>query len=345
MRFLKLIRGAAGAGVGAVANAFEPQADPEIYGIDYDSRRVRPGFLFVAMRGETSDGNRFIDSAITNGAVAVVSDSESLPREGIAWARVEHGRRALASLSARFYSSPADRLHITGITGTNGKTTTAFLLESILNAAGRSTILIGTIEYHVAGEVYGAPHTTPEPLDLQRLFAGGVHRGAAEAVMEVSSHALAQERTYGLAFDVAVFTNLTQDHLDYHRDFESYFAAKRRLFEGVGAPPPRAAAINAEDEYGRRLLAAQIDPQQRIAYGVGAGEVRASALDLGRDGVRFRLDTPAGTVQMESLLLGRVNVQNILAATAAALARGCQLDEISEGVRRLQRVPGRFERV
>src|SRR5205085_4076662 len=206
--------------------------NPEIYGIEYDSRRIRPGYLFVAMRGETTDGNRYIDAAVEAGAVAVVSDSEQGPsREGIAWARARDGRQALAHLSGRFFGSPARKLHLAGITGTNGKTTTSFLLESILQAAGRKTVLVGTIEYHVGGEVFAAPHTTPEALDLSRIFAKGVSQGATEAVMEVSSHALSQGRVWGLRFDVPVFTNLTRDHLDFHGDFENYFAAKRKLFE------------------------------------------------------------------------------------------------------------------
>lgn len=348
MRFLDFVGGDDGvlAGVVRVAGAFEPQANPEVYGIEYDSRRIRPGFLFLAMQGESTDGNRYIDAAISNGAVAVVSDSsEVASREGIAWARVAHGRRALAVISSKFFSAPEKQLALTGITGTNGKTTTSFLLDSILNAAGRKTVLVGTIEYHVAGEVYDAPHTTPESLDLLRLFAGGVHRGANEGVMEVSSHALAQERTYGLPFDVAVFTNLTQDHLDYHGNFESYFAAKRRLFEGVGAAPPRVAVINAEDEYGRGLATFADGKSQVMTYGIESGDIRAEGVRLGRDGTRFLLCSPAGQVEVASPLLGRVNIQNILAAAGAALARGCSLDEMRRGIANLTRVPGRFERV
>ena len=212
MKFLELL-----VGVELAASGARQTADnPEITDIQYDSRRVTPGSLFVAMRGETSDGNRFIDQAIAGGAVAVVTDSD---REvaGIAWARVAHGRQALATLSANFYGQPAKKLGITGITGTNGKSTTAFLIEAILRAAGRTGALVGTIEYHVGGKVLPAPHTTPESLDLQRLFRETVASGGTEVVMEVSSHALVQGRTYGIPFSVAVFTNLTRDHLDYHK--------------------------------------------------------------------------------------------------------------------------------
>ena len=176
------------------------------------------------MRGELSDGNKFIDQAIAAGAVAIVSDSPTeKTRPGVAWALVPPGRRALARLSANFYHRPAERLAVTGITGTNGKSTVAFLVESILAVSGRKSALIGTIEYHVAGKVLPAPHTTPEALDLNRLLSEALGNGATEAVMEVSSHALAQQRVYGIPFDIAIFTNLTRDHLDYHHTMERIF--------------------------------------------------------------------------------------------------------------------------
>src|SRR5579872_4118483 len=230
------------------AEVLSRSGDASVSGLEYDSRRIKPGDLFVAIKGESSDGNKFIDRAIAAGAVAVVTDSSSeKAREGVAWALVPHGRRALAKLSANFYKRPAERLAITGITGTNGKSTTAFLVESILRAAGRKSALIGTIEYHVGGKLLPSPHTTPEALELQRLFRDELSSGGTEAVMEVSSHALAQERTYGIPFDVAVFTNLTRDHLDYHKSMEEYFSAKKILFTGDGADPPRVAVLNADD--------------------------------------------------------------------------------------------------
>src|SRR5712691_3503580 len=237
------------------AEILSQSGNASISGIEYDSRRVKPGDAFVAMRGESSDGNNFIDKAISEGAVAVITDSASeKPRNGVAWAQVPHGRRALARLSANFYKRPAERLTSTGITGTNGKSTTAFLIESILNAAGRKCALVGTIEYHVAGEVLPAPHTTPEALEINRMLADALGQGATETVMEVSSHALDQQRMYGIPFDVAVFTNLTRDHLDYHGTMEEYFRAKQVLFEGCGTAPPRAAVVNIDDEHGRQLL-------------------------------------------------------------------------------------------
>src|SRR6202051_4478994 len=236
------------------AEVLAQSGDPGVSSVEYDSRRVKPGCVFVAMRGESSDGNRFIDQAIQAGAVAVVTDSAAeKPRTGVAWAVVPHGRRALARISANFYRKPAERIAVTGITGTNGKSPTAFLVEPILTAAGRKSALIGTIEYHVAGHLYPAPHTTPEALELSRLLNEALGLGATDAVMEVSSHALVQERVFGVPFDVAVFTNLTRDHLDYHKTMEEYFAAKRVLFEGCGTDAPRVVVTNVDDESGAKL--------------------------------------------------------------------------------------------
>jgi UDP-N-acetylmuramoyl-L-alanyl-D-glutamate--2,6-diaminopimelate ligase len=321
--------------------------DASISSVEYDSRRVRPGCLFVAMRGETSDGNRFIDAAIQAGAVAVITDSPSeTPRPGVAWAVVPHGRRALARVSANFYRRPAERIAVTGITGTNGKSTTAFVIESILTAAGRKSALIGTIEYHVAGKVYPAPHTTPEALELARLFSEALGVGATEAVMEVSSHALAQERVYGVPFDVAVFTNLTRDHLDYHKTMDEYFTAKRVLFEGCGTDAPRAVVTNLDDEYGAKL--ADFSRKRSavvLTYGWERGDFHAKNVDISPRGTRFDMATSRETIPIFSPLIGRVNVYNILAAAAACYARGCEAQAIARGVDALTHVPGRFERV
>jgi len=317
----------------------------EISGVEYDSHRVRPGDCFVAMRGETTDGNRYIDAAIANGAAAVVTDSaQEKPRPGIAWAQVPHGRRALARISANLYRCPAEKLRITGITGTNGKTTTSFLIESILQAAGRKSALVGTVEYHVAGKVLPAPHTTPEAIDLARLFSDALGAGATEAVMEASSHALDQQRVFGIPFDVAVFTNLTRDHLDYHQTMERYFDAKGILFRGCGTEPPRVAVLNVEDEYGAKLT--QVTKSRlRLTYGIAAGDFHAEKVDSGRNGTRFDIVMPEGTIPIWSPLVGRVNVYNILAAAAAAYGRDCPTQAIERGVASLERVPGRFERV
>ena len=323
------------------------QGSAEIRGLDYDSRRVRRGFAFVAMRGEKTDGNRYIDQAIANGAVAIVSDSvEVPPRPDFAWAQVAHGRRALARLSANFYRRPAERLCSTGITGTNGKTTTAFILEAILDAARRKSALVGTVEYHLPGKVIPAPHTTPEPLELMQVLSQALAAGATEVVMEVSSHALEQQRVFGVPFDVAVFSNLTRDHLDYHVTFENYFAAKRILFEGCGTEPPRCAILNVDDEYGRKLLAF-CRGRTPVVYGYGfdSGDFHARNLRLTPAGNRFLLVTPAGEMEIASPLIGRVNVYNVIAACAAAFARNCTAEQITKGILSAARVPGRFERV
>jgi UDP-N-acetylmuramoyl-L-alanyl-D-glutamate--2,6-diaminopimelate ligase len=329
------------------AEVLSEQGNPDVTSVEYDSRRVKPGSLFVATHGDSSDGNRFIDCAMQAGAVAIVTDSTTEnPREGVAWAVVPHGRRALARISQNFYKRPAERLAITGITGTNGKSTTAFLVEAILTAAGRKSALIGTIEYHVAGRTYPAPHTTPEALELARLFNEAVGQGATDAVMEVSSHALAQQRIFGVPFDVAIFTNLTRDHLDYHKTMEEYFAAKRVLFEGCGTEPPRAAVTNLDDEYGGEL--AEFSRKRcsiALTYGWSRGDFRAEKVDISPRGTRFDLIAPQQRLAIFSPLIGRVNVYNILAAAAAGWARGCSPDAIARGVSSLTHVPGRFQRV
>ncbi len=334
MNFLELLDG---------AEYLAQQGNPPIAGLDYDSRRVKPGWCFVAIRGETTDGNRHIGAALQAGAVAVVSDSLA-PRPGVAWAQVVHGRRALARLSENFYGHPADRLFISGITGTNGKTTTAFLLNAMLRAAGRKSALLGTVEYRIGEEVLPAPHTTPEALELNQVLARAAEAGCAEAVMEVSSHALEQQRVYGVPFDVAVFTNLTRDHLDYHRTMEDYFASKTTLFQGCGTEPPRVAVINQEDEYGQRLRKLCKKQTELITYGIDRGDFHAKDLSIENAGVKFTLMTPQGEIPIWSPLLGRVNVYNLIAASASAYARGIDPRAIAEGAA-LARVAGRFERV
>jgi len=336
MNFLELLEG---------VELSAQSGNPEVAGVEYDSRRVKPGDVFVAMRGESSDGNRFIGQAIAAGAAAIVTDSDQAS-DKVAWAKVAHGRRALAALSANFYRKPAEKLAVTGITGTNGKSTTAFLLESIFKAANRKTALLGTIEYHVAEKVLPAPHTTPEPLDLQKLFADAVTNDVTEVAMEVSSHALAQQRTFGIPFDVAVFTNLTRDHLDYHNTMEEYFAAKRLLFTCTKAGSPRVAVINGDDESGQALLKFCKDQGTTVlSYGLGKGDFHASKIENSATNTKFDLVTPHGKVNIQSPLIGRVNVYNILGACAAAWSRDCSAVAIGAGIAALARVPGRFERV
>jgi UDP-N-acetylmuramoyl-L-alanyl-D-glutamate--2,6-diaminopimelate ligase len=329
------------------AEVLSQSGNPPVTAVEYDSRRVRPGTLFVAMKGETSDGNRFIDQAIAAGAVAIVTDSPTeLPRPTVAWAQVVHGRRALARISANFYKRPAERIANTGITGTNGKSTTAFLIESILQAAKRKTVLVGTIEYHVAGKIIPAPHTTPESLELNRMLSEGLGQGVTEAVMEVSSHALEQQRVFGIPFDVAVFTNLTRDHLDYHHTMEDYFRAKSVLFEGCGTDPPRAAVLNIDDEHGRELCKLSKKKSAEVfSYGLSSGDFHAEAVEITPRGTRFQLVTPKERIDLWTPMIGTVNVYNVLAAAAAGYARNCSPESIAKGIFDLASVPGRFERV
>jgi UDP-N-acetylmuramoyl-L-alanyl-D-glutamate--2,6-diaminopimelate ligase len=328
----------------------------EVKGVAYDSRRVGRGDVFVAMRGDATDGNRYIEAAVAQGVLAVVTDSREayakLRREHVevAAALVEHGRRALEEVSAAVMGHPERRLALSAVTGTNGKTTTAFLLEAMLRSVGRTCVLIGTIETHVGDEVRVSPHTTPEASDTLRVFADGVKAGATEAVMEMSSHALEQERVWGLPVDVAMFTNLTQDHLDYHGTMERYFAAKARLFEGVGAAPPRVAVVNLDDEYGGAMEKSAAACSEVWTYGLKSNygwvpEFRAEDVMLGAGETSFTWKTPMGTVEMRSSLTGRVNVYNLLAASCAALARGLSLEQIADAADKLRPVPGRFETV
>jgi len=323
-----------------------------ITGIEYDSRRVGPGAVFVAMKGGSTDGNRFISQAVAAGAIGIITDSARtfghlvVHHPNLPAVHVEHGRRALAEASAAFFGHPEKKLAATGITGTNGKTTTAFLTESLLNSAGRSTVLIGTIEYHIAGETRPSIHTTPESRDLFELMAEGATRGATELVTEVSSHALDQGRMIGIPFDVAVFTNLTRDHLDYHQTMENYFAAKRLLFDGTVYTAPRIAVVNAQDPHAEELASAARKAGAEIrTYGIERGDWRAADYTLTPGGATIRLETPAGSATVTSRLAGEVNVLNLLAAFTAAHARGIPFAQLVATVPTLKPVPGRFQPV
>ncbi|GGH16995.1 UDP-N-acetylmuramoyl-L-alanyl-D-glutamate--2,6-diaminopimelate ligase [Silvibacterium dinghuense] len=326
--------------------------NPLLRGMEYDSRRIPPGGLFVAMQGETTDGNRYIPKALELGAAAILTDSAEafagLRRDHpeTAAALIAHGRNALALASANFYAHPERALKLSGVTGTNGKTTTAFLLDAILNHAGRKTVLVGTIEYHVAGSVRPSPHTTPESRDLYELLREGVDAGASETVMEVSSHALEQGRVFAVPYDVAIFTNLTRDHLDFHGTMENYFAAKRRLFDGSLTEAPRVAVVNIDDPYGVRLGAAAREAgAQTYSYGLASGDFHASDVEMKPSGMRFTLHSPAGSIAIATRLTGQVNVYNLLAACAAAFARDLSLQQIQAGIASLECVPGRFQTV
>jgi len=319
-------------------------AASEVAGIQYDSRRVHAGDLFFAFPGARADGRRFAQDALTRGALAVVA--ESPPPEDLAarWIAVDHGRQTLALAARNFYGRPDERLGLTGITGTNGKTTTAYLTDSVLRAAGKTTAMIGTIEYHVAGRVLPAVNTTPESLDLMRLFVELEQAGGSHVTMEVSSHALDLGRVYGMQFHTVVFTNLTRDHLDYHRTMEAYFAAKQRLFLGAGGPSPKFAVLNRDDPHSREI---KLHPKTEVFwYGLGAeSNLRARHIASSFQGLRFDVQFGKLRFAVESPLLGKINVYNILAACGAGLSYGIAPETVARGIANLQAVPGRFERV
>jgi UDP-N-acetylmuramoyl-L-alanyl-D-glutamate--2,6-diaminopimelate ligase len=315
-----------------------------VRGVAYDSRKVAPGFLFFAFPGKHVDGGVFAAQAFELGALAVVSESPRPAEAAGQWIQVEHGRHALAVAARNFFRKPDERIAITGITGTNGKTTTAFMLDSILRGAGHTTALAGTIEYRLAGKVTTAVNTTPESLELFRMFSELIAAGGSHATMEVSSHALALGRVYGIRFHTAVFTNLTRDHLDFHLTMEEYFAAKRLLFEGAGAPPPRFAVINHDDAFGRRIEAAP--GTTRLSYGTGEGaDARAVHIHSGFDGLHFEIVLEKERFPIVSPLPGRMNVYNILAAWCAGHTLGIPTEQLASGIAACRAVPGRFERV
>ncbi|HEX6465225.1 MAG TPA: UDP-N-acetylmuramoyl-L-alanyl-D-glutamate--2,6-diaminopimelate ligase, partial [Vicinamibacterales bacterium] len=307
--------------------------------IAYDSRQVKPGAIFVALRGVHADGARFVPQAIANGAAAIVS--ESAPPAGIAvpWVQVASARAALAELAAEFYGNPSEQLALIGITGTNGKTTTSYLLAAIFEAAGIKCGRLGTIGYLVGGREDNAARTTPEAPELQQMLRDMLKQDCGACVMEVSSHALALRRVDRLRFAAGVFTNLTRDHLDFHGDMESYFAAKRRLFELL--PDGAVGVINLDDRRGPDLVATARRP---VTYAIdAAADVRPGPLSFSLAGLSFEARTPRGTVHVRSSLVGRPNAYNILAACAAAMALDLPFSAIEGGITSLEHVPGRFQ--
>lgn len=326
---------------------FRGDPDMEIAEIRYDSRMVRPGDMFVAVKGHALDGHDFVDDAVAKGAGAVVAQRLPSGFRGPAAIVVEDSRRALSRLAARFYGRPWENMTVVGVTGTNGKTTTSYLLESILGAAGFMPGVIGTIEYRFGGRCIPAAVTTPESLDLMRTLRWMADAGATHVVMEVSSHALDQGRIRDCPVDVAVFTNLSRDHLDYHGDMDSYFQAKSILFRGLGKERLNGrerAVVNLDDPRGGELAALARAPV--FTYGLGPDcDLKAEAIRFDRRGLSAILDAPGGKFAVHSPLLGRYNVYNILAAAGAALCLGVDPEDVAEGVGRLEKVPGRLEPV
>ena len=318
--------------------------DVEINGLAYDSRQVRPGDLFCALRGSVADGHRFISQALAAGAAALlVEDAAGVP-SGVPCVEVADTRPAMARMAAAFFGEPTADMPLVGITGTNGKTTTTYLVEGIMEAAGIPTAVLGTISYRFRDLEIPAPHTTPESVDLQRTLRVLVDAGACGAVMEVSSHSLDQHRVDGCRFRAGIFTNLTRDHLDYHGDMESYLASKLRLFTDLLPQAGGVGAVNLDDAYGHRV--AEAAKCRVVTFGLAEGaQVTARNVDFSVDGIGAVIVTPAGEFELRSPLMGRFNLSNILAAVAAGSALGLPLTAIKAGLEGHRRVPGRLERV
>ena len=322
--------------------------DQIIDSIHYDSRTVTPGGLFVAIHGHRSNGNAYIEEAIEKGAVAVLTEQEWSGSPSISVAQVENDRLALAAVSSAFYGNPSQELCVIGITGTNGKTTTAYLIESILIAAGFKVGVIGTINYRFGGQSYTNPVTTPESLDLMQVFRKMVDSGITHVVLEVSSHALDLHRVAFCEFDVGIFTNLSREHLDYHGDMETYWQCKRKLCVGrlgIGSKKGKAAAIvNWDDPRGKELSGEVSVPCLRVGLSDNC-EIRAQNIDLAMDCTSGNVNTPEGDFNFVSSLVGTHNVYNIMSAAGTAIRLGVPLETIQKGIKDLKGVPGRLERV
>jgi UDP-N-acetylmuramoyl-L-alanyl-D-glutamate--2,6-diaminopimelate ligase len=316
-----------------------------VRGLTADSRTVQRGDCFVAVPGFKQDARRFIPDAVARGAGLVVTEGDVVPGVGIPQVLVPATRPALARLAAAYHGHPSRALTLVGITGTNGKTTTSYLVDALLRAAGPTGIL-GTIQYVVGDEVRPAGQTTPEALEIQAMLATMRERGVKGVAMEVSSHALALSRVDGLAFDVAVFTNLTQDHLDFHGTLEEYGRAKRRLFELLAVSPKRrrTAVVNGDDPWGARMVTG-LDLEV-LTFGLGPGHrVRPATWTSSLDGIRMRVETPAGVIDVASPLIGEHNVMNLLGAVGAGLGLGLEPGAIARALAGVGAVPGRFEQV
>jgi UDP-N-acetylmuramoyl-L-alanyl-D-glutamate--2,6-diaminopimelate ligase len=316
-------------------------------GLAYHSQQVVPGGVFVALKGAKTDGHRFLDQALAQGAMVVVTEEPFEAPAGVTTVVVPQARLALAHLSSAFYGHPSREMVLVGITGTNGKTTTSFLLEAILGAAGHRVGVLGTVNYRVGEEIWPAPVTTPESLDLQRLLREMRHRGVSHAILEVSSHALMQHRVDFSTFAAGVFTNLSQDHLDYHQDLDEYFRAKSRLFFRVlrnGTGHHGLAVLNLDDPWGQQLHHRVEAP--KLSYGHNLeSAVRPISFQYQRHGLEALLATPVGELAITSHLVGPYNLANIMAATATALGLGISPDAVARGLAGLGGVPGRLQRL
>jgi len=328
------------------ASSVEGPLDREVAGITYDSRRVTPGMLFVAIPGQHADGHEFIETAIERGATAVICERNGMVFNRVTKIKVADAREALARAAMTYYQHPSAKLKVIGVTGTNGKTTVAFMIKAILEAAGIKTGLIGTVRYEIGERVIPAHRTTPESLEVQQLMAQMLRADCQACVMEASSHALEQKRLLGIEFDVAIFTNLTRDHLDYHATMEGYFAAKRKLFTALDEGTKKGTAvINIDDTFGARL-AGQTKAEVELTYGLEkAARLRASKIELSKDGSRFMVETPERKFACRLPLIGRHNIYNALAAVGAGIALKVPVLALQAALNAMPPVPGRLETV
>jgi UDP-N-acetylmuramoyl-L-alanyl-D-glutamate--2,6-diaminopimelate ligase len=324
----------------------EGTLDRPVAGVTADSRRVSPGMVFVAVPGENHDGHDFISTAIDRGASAVVCERNGFSSGRATKVKVADARIALAVAAANFHGHPSRKLKVIGVTGTNGKTTVSFMVKHILETAGIHAGLLGTVRYEIGDRVLPAQRTTPESSEIQQFMAQMVRAGCDACVMEVSSHALAQKRVHGVEFDLAIFTNLTQDHLDFHGDMETYFEAKKELFTAAARGSKRGATIlNVDDTFGLRL-ARETDVEIQLTYGMDAlAKFRASNISLEAGVTRFTAETPAGIFPVTMPFIGRHNLYNALAAIGAGLSLQISIPEIQAALRTMPSVPGRLERI
>lgn len=330
---------------GVAVKRSEGSLEREVAGIAYDSRLVRPGMAFVAVKGAEFDGHDYISDAIDRGAMAIICERNGFQSHRAAKVVVESTREAMPQMAVRYYGNPSARMKVVGVTGTNGKTTTAFMVKHLLEAQGVKTGLISTVHYELGDRVLPASRTTPEALELQGLMSQMVNADCEVCVMEVSSHAVEQGRIEGVEFDVAVFTNLTQDHLDYHRTMENYFGAKKRFVESVAANSAAAGiVVNADDDYGRRLLDSLGGRQRSFSVG-GCADFSARNVELGSRGTDFELDFAGAGHPVRLAPIGRHNVANAMAALGVLDLLGHVVGEAVQKLRDIPAVPGRVEAI
>jgi UDP-N-acetylmuramoyl-L-alanyl-D-glutamate--2,6-diaminopimelate ligase len=324
----------------------EGSLEGEVAGIAYDSRRITPGMLFVAIPGQNTDGHEFIGPALDRGASAIVCERNGIASQKATRIKVKDVREALARLASGYYQNPSSKLKVIGVTGTNGKTTVSFMIKAMLEQAGIKTGLMGTVHYEIGERVIPAQRTTPEALEVQQMMAQMLRAGCQACVMEVSSHALEQKRVLGVEFDVAIFTNLTHDHLDYHKTMENYFVAKAKLFQAIKEGRKKAAAvINIDDTFGARL-ASQTKAEVMLTYGIDQrAKVKATQIQMSAAGSRFTVETAEQKFQCRVPLIGRHNIYNSLAAIGAGLALKLKSAEIQQALNTMPAVPGRLQRV